>query len=771
MGKPKKPTIGYHYLLSILSGICRGPIDELVTIRAGDVDVWQGNLYTNDVSFINMPDAFGGEAKEGGIQGPFALFMGAPDQVLPGDQESPGPGGLGVGKLPGADFNEKIIAKDGLPGVKAMVGGLVSEFRGVVTLWFDGLVTSMNPYPKEWKFRIRRQMAGWFGGECWYPSKAVIYLNKGRIHAMNGAHIVYECTTNPVWGNGEDASNLDENSFMEAANTLCDEGFGLCFMWYRKEDIDEFVKVVLDHIGGVLYTDRETGKIVLKLIRDDYVVADLPHFTPDSGLLDITQDDSESADGAYSEVVVTGMNPIRRGEDLQARAQNLAAWQSQGVARSLDKKYPGLSTTTLCARVAQRDLRTYASGLKKFDVTLDRRAWRLTPGSVIRISDPKRNISNIVLRISDIADGDMASGVIKVKAAQDVFGLPATTYVEEVPNTWVNPNNVLPLPAIGDQAFELSYRDAYLRMDEATVRSFDNDDGYLGVRAGSPSGSMYEYELFTRAGGASDFSSSGNFAFTGTALLAESITPLQTVFTLKMLDQFDIVEGEALQIDDETMRIDDWDSTTNTVTVARGAGDSIPKRHEANARVWLEDDDIGFDGIAYATNEAASVRVQTRSKIAILPEGRAPVRTIHFTGRLGRPYPPADVRVDGDSIYALAGVYPSPTISWVPRNRVSQEDKLFGHGEAGVEAEPGTTYTIRVYTDGVLRATYANIVENEFHYSTDLLLADGVTGTARLELVAVRDGIESNAYVNEILISVAAGYGFGYGINYGGQNI
>src|SRR3546814_6453257 len=131
------------------------------------------------------------------------------------------------------------------------------------------------------------------------------------------------------------------------------------------------------------------------LVRDDYVLDDLPLFTPDTGLLDIREDDSGSADTSFNEVIGTGRSPINN-QDFQVRAQNLAAFQAQQAVSSLDQDYRGIPTKELLSRVVLRDLRANATGLKRYTVVLDRRAWRLAPGMPFRISDPKRGISNVV---------------------------------------------------------------------------------------------------------------------------------------------------------------------------------------------------------------------------------------------------------------------------------------------------------------------------------------------------------------------------------------
>lgn len=144
MGSSKKVTIGHKYFFGIHMGLCRGPIDALLQIKVGDRDAWRGAVTDSRTIYINKPNLFGGEKKEGGIQGPLAVMMGASDQPV----------------------NSRLAA---------MLGGIVPAFRGVSTLFFDGLISAMNPYPRPWMFRMRRILKGW-DGEVWYPEKATISL-------------------------------------------------------------------------------------------------------------------------------------------------------------------------------------------------------------------------------------------------------------------------------------------------------------------------------------------------------------------------------------------------------------------------------------------------------------------------------------------------------------------------------------------------------------------------------------------------------------------
>jgi hypothetical protein len=607
----------------------------------------------------------------------------------------------------------------------------------------------------------------------WYPEKAAIWLNGGTIKAMNPAHVIYECCTNPAWARGAPAAFIDENSFIYAANTLCAEAFGICMVWYRKEDIDQFIQAVLDHIGGVLYTDRETGKITLKLIRDDYDPADLPVFTPSSGLLDIREDDSGSSDTAFNEVIVTGHDPSK-DEKIQVRAHNLAAFMSQGSVATMDQEYRGLPTKDLCARVAQRDLRVNAAGLRKFKVVLDRRGFRLHPGAVFRVQAASRGIGDIILRAGEIDDGKVLDGKITISAVQDVFGLPLTAFVTPVENNWTPPSDVA-VEAETARLIEATYRHTYRIAGAGEANAVLDGDGYLAALVAKPSTKSFSYDLLSRAEGETEWNVTGEHFFTSSAMLAADIAALDTEFVVENQIDFGFEEadviGGALLVDEEYMKIMGYDSVTSTFTVERGAVDTWPAAHTAGARAWLADDDPGADNRTYVEGETVEAKVLPRTSADQLEEDEASLLTLDIVGRIARPYPPADVQVDGDSIYELTGEYASPIITWVERNRLTQADVMVGFFDVGITAEAGTTYRALVYDapDATVPIGTHDAITSGWEYDGTLQATDGADTLtfAYFELIAIRDGIESLT-AGRFRVALKGGYGYSYGYNYGG---
>lgn len=756
----KKQTIGYHYIMTMLFGLCRGPINEIHEITVGDKTALGGNLCSPTPGTINEPNLFGGEEKEGGIQGAYRLYMGDADQVLDGAALVPVGGGRGP------------VTTGKLRDLRTMLDGKVSMLRGIVTFHYNGLISSMNPYPKEWGFRCRRTTAGWFGGTAWYSARATIWLAEGKIAAMNPAHMVYQLLTDPSWGAGEDPEELNEASFIAAANTLCTEGFGLCMKWERKDDVDKYIKTVLDHAGATLFQDRENGLYTLKLIRGDYVVADLPLFTPDSGLLEITEDDSEATADAINEVIATGTNPLDRGNDIQVRVQNIAGMQATGGKSSMPVSYPGIPTASLLTRVAQRDLKASSLGLKRFTLLLDRRAWRLYPGMPFRIAHPKRGIAEIVVRLGDYEDReDMKDGSIQVKVIEDVYSMPATSFVPPVDSGWEGPSQVA-LPAVEERLIEVSYRDAYVARGAAEADALTDTDALIGQLAASPNVSNREYELWSALDNPAILENRTVGFFTDYGTLVDPLGYYDTILKLTNLTAgFDPTEviGTALLIGNEIVGVESWDEIDNEYTISRGAADTIPQTHLAGARAWTIDDDITSDGVLYQSGDTVYTKVLSRTSSDVLDLDEAALQEIDLVARQARPYPPANLKVDSVLAFNLTGEHAEPVFTWNHRDRKLQADALLDTQEASVGPEPGTTYTIRVYhgiTD-VLLNTYDAIDDVTWTYTSGMQAADGAPSKVRVEVESSRDTLASYQKYSFTII-LQGGYGYGYGLNYGG---
>jgi hypothetical protein len=774
----KKQTIGFRYFFSIHMGLGRGPINEIAEIRVGDLTAYDSVIplkESGSLVSIRKPELFGGEKKEGGIDGGLYCYNGAADQELQGPLQYSAATGVSVG-FGGGLTGISLRTLRTLPAIASQLGGDVPNFRGVVTLWFDGMVAAMNPYPKEWSFRVRRWDAGWYNDDPWYPAKARILIqseNGGFISAMNPAHILYEVNTNPEWGRGIPVEFIDENSFVQAANTLCEEGLGLCIPWFRQESINDFIPMVINHIGAVQYVDRQTGKLTLRLIREDYDVNDLPLFTPETGLLDLIDDDAGTEETSFNEIVVKGFDPTTK-EDIMVRVHNLAAIQSQGEIISNTVEFRGLPTRNLCARVALRELKVQLP-LRKMTVLLDRRGWRIAPGMPFRVSDPAKGISNMILRAGEVRDGTLEDSRISVKAVQDVFGMPQTEFIAPPSNIWTPPNFVA-AASPETLLYEMNWRDFYRLSSTADQDAVDAATSYVAILAKAPAGVQAQgFDVLTSLT-SEEYPDNENptVGFTNWLTLLTSIGPLDDELTVAEANLRDFLTefeaGMAVLVNDEQMEFTTFDSETRVATIKRGVADTIPAAHAAESTIWLIDDEIGSDGIEYQDGETVYGKALTRTSTDLLDPENAVEVSVQVDQRLFRPYPPGDLKVNGVSIYSLGDVeYPEPVLTWTHRDRKLQADVLVGHGEGSIGPEAGTTYNVRVYDiDGVTLLREDDVGSGAtWTYTTALQSADGSPVSVWIEFESLRDGVASYFHYRFKVVLVS-GWGYGWGENWGG---
>lgn len=144
MGSSKRATIGYRYYMGLHFGLCHGPVDAVEEITVGERTAWSGSQTTSGSLSINAGELFGGDKREGGVEGTLDVMMGEATQGT----------------------NSYLVSK---------LGAIIPAFRGILSgVWRGGQVASNNPYVKPWAFRVKRIVQGWAGGSAWLPEKAPI---------------------------------------------------------------------------------------------------------------------------------------------------------------------------------------------------------------------------------------------------------------------------------------------------------------------------------------------------------------------------------------------------------------------------------------------------------------------------------------------------------------------------------------------------------------------------------------------------------------------
>lgn len=703
MGKGKKVTVGYWYGLGLHLIICRAPVDVLLEIIGGDRSAWKGSVTASQRITIDAPNLWGGEEREGGIQGEVDVMMG---------EKTQGPNDYLAAHQPGVRQ----------PGYRNKLG-LV--FRG-------GWLSAMNPYIKPWAIRVRRIKNGWFNDACWHEAKAAIEIEAGRF-GMNPAHMVYQVLTDPLDGMSYPAGLIGQ-SFTEAADTLHAEKFGLCAAWNRSGSIEGFIQEICDHAGAMVYRDTRTGLWEMKLLRNDYDAATLPEITGDMVI------ERVSAARALLSETVNELTCVYRdgetGKEGSVTVHHLANIQAQGAVVSQKMNYPMAATFELATRIVMRDLRVKAAELWRFKLRCNRKAVVLRQGHVYRYSDPELGIVGMPVRVVRINLGSQRNTDIQIDLVEDVFGMPATTYVADQGSGWVPPPKDATPPA-AFAAYEASYRDMVRDgIAPEAIAAMTPMSGYVaGVAARPTGGYVRNWTLYTRSGSA-PYTAKGNGDFAGTAVLSAPVTIGGAAINIENVNGMeDLAPGQALQIGGiERVRV--VGIAGNVITIARGCEDTVPRAHPQGTRVWAVDEDAASDTTAWMASEVVAAKGVTNGTQGPLPLADAPGSAVTITGRAHLPYPPGKVRVAG--VAAPETVSGSFTVTWAGRNRIVQADTLVDHEAGPLPPESTTRYALRVFD-----ASDALLVEKTNIDGETATVQLNYTGAVTIELSAITDAGES----------------------------
>lgn len=392
--------LGYNWWMGRHLGIAYAPIDGIVKIRGegptpsadngfiggmvwdsvlGAAPGYYGTAYhvitDNEQVLVANPVAYGGTAQggEGGVYGYVDLAFGASDQVV-------------------NDYLETQLGTD------------IPAFRGVVCAilrqcWLGSNTNTVQP----WEFYVRYQADAAIGAED-----------------INPAKILELALTNPTWGLGQwiKAGDLDATSWAAATATLASEALGMSLTWDATGPVQDLIETVLRHIQGVCYVEPSTGKLVLKLIRDDYTPAELP-LLDESNLSRVESYTRPALGEAVNTLVVKYQD--RDGKDQELTLQEPALIVANGGVNAQEVTYDGIVDPAALQAVAARDLRNLSGALSTAVLFGNRELASLRVGDAFRFSWADYGVSEEIMRVSRIGYGTTTEGEIEIHAIQDAY--------------------------------------------------------------------------------------------------------------------------------------------------------------------------------------------------------------------------------------------------------------------------------------------------------------------------------------------------------------
>lgn len=555
---------------------------------------------------------------------------------------------------------------------------------------------------------------------------------------INPAHIIYDLLSNKIYGKGAPDSKIDLDALKKMADTLYDEKMGISLVWGESSSYEDFMNLVCDHIKAVVpYVDVQTGKWTTKLLRDDYSKPALAHLN-ESNIHSVKNFTRKTMSDAVNVVTVTYWDR-QQGKTSTISVDNPARVAQQGKTITQKIDYDGFTNSEIAGRVALRELKTLSSFLAS--VTLQAfgdEAMSLKVGDCFRWSWGDFRISEAIMRVTKVNYGGVLTNYATIDAIEDSFSTPSEAVLPYLPPNEQDSEE----PKQADfLAMEAPYFDIVQMFGETEVNSTleaNPDIGYTLVSADRPQTNALNATLLTSL--SNDFEDVGAVDFAPTARLVDDISKTQQSFLIKNIENLsDARTNTLIQVNDETMAYVSYDLSTSTLTVKRGVHDTTVHNHPADSIIYFWDEYASYDQTQQIDGTIVNVKVLTNTGRDILNESLATTKQVEFNSRAIRPYPPANVKINGE--YFPEGFIGDLTLTWVDRNRLQQTGgEILGFYDDGVSIEENVEYIVELYDSNDVLADSQNVGQ----LTTATLDTSGIlTQTAKISLYSVRDGFES----------------------------
>ncbi|MFH7767569.1 hypothetical protein [Acinetobacter sp. BSP-28] len=571
---------------------------------------------------------------------------------------------------------------------------------------------------------------------------------------MNPIHKIREILTDDTAMNKPETSVNDAN-FMKAADWIFDEGLGISWSITEKSCMDA-INELCYHIEAGIRVNRQTGLYEMVLFRDDWFEEDEIHSIPENKIKKGSmQYEITNADEVINQVNVNYYDRQNiKNSSFSISESGLIQTLGRVNAETVD--FPYFMNMRNAEIVANWKLKILSTGVLKGSFTTGwREARKWNRYDLIRLPWSKRWVGTILVRIMSIKLGGPTSNEVSIEWVEVVpsTGMMNTTIVADDP---VNTQPEVPKPC-NAKVFELPYFEAVQAFGEREVgiELTDNPEiGYLCAIAEKPQNNSLSAALYADSG--SGFERVATVNYCETAYLDQAIDRISGSFVVKNVGNIASIRiGSQVFINDETMVYQSYDAQTKVLNVKRGAF-GVPQIHVANSILYFADDFIAVDQTLYVDGETVDAKVLTTTPSGVLALSDAATHEVEFNARAIRPYPPANVKINGE--YWPAELETDLIITWADRNRVQQTGgEILGWFDGGVTIEAGvTTHLTLIQFDEnevELETVSVNVsAANTYTYPMSALEVD--TRTIRVELKTVCDGYEClNPFIHTVELS------------------
>lgn len=728
----KKVTVGFKYHIGLdLCWALGGPRTVILRKLWSDKYVfWQGTASTAQTFTINLPELFGGEEQRGGLIGSIDFYPGSFSET-----------------------RNTYLASKSDPDVPAYIGQARTVFRGsastLATGFYFGTTTNVNA--------IHAEMS------CYSTNIHPTYSIMPNGLDVNPMELLYEGFTQRFGMIGVSPDDIDMPSWQRDAETLYNEGFGMSLLVQQSITGKDLCEEVLRIADGILYQDTDTGKMVSVLIRDDYVVEDLP-ILDQTVVKELVNFTKTTWDQAYNQCRVTFKDRANEYADRVAIQQDFALINFQNKVRNTDISVPGCFVNEEATKLAARQLSLMSVPLFQIEIRCNRKASTLKPGQVFVFNWAPYGISNMVMRIQKIDKGTLTEGIVTINAVQDRFATALAVFAPPTGSGWT-PISSEAAPVLTRRVEEVPYWFTQF----ADTPPADTQGLIMALAVPPGSASVYfdaDYTTNADSAWTNPTRVMEDAPYYGTGQLTDAYpdtagrtTGTDAVgFTLdsvsvpsELVDtngSFDTTGQMLLLIGNEFMaaaNITDNGNGTYTFTgVRRALLDSDFESHAIGARCYIIKQADGLLESYFNDSATWRVRLLDNTPTSSLDPTLANTNVVAMARRAFRPAPPDYVQLNGSrtpGTYYGGATGTALPVSWRERNR--KTSALVPYDAASEVQEAGVDYGVRTRLNGGSWSGYTYVAGT----STTINVA-GMNGTLEVEVWARRDGLMSRTSDN-----------------------
>lgn len=395
-----KVTVGHKYYLGLDLGLSIGPGVSLREIWIDEELLWDGttsDTVPTTVASFGDNNLFGGHKQGGGWSGSFTYYPGSFPQTVDSYVE----GQVGSGNVPG--------------------------YAGMAHIVFQQNYIGESNQLRKMAFTLAKY------------TNDLGTINSGRVGAndMNPMEALYQVMVSDWGGLGIQVGDIDTANWIAVAETLYNEGNGVSIIVTSAQQGKQIVREILRQIDGILYQNPTTGKLAVKLIRNDYDAGTLPVFDEDD-IVGVKTFTKTTWEDVVAQVKVSF--PSREKESSRVAVSIDSATSSMiGRLKTVNMSFPFCYDETLANQLASRERAQQSVPLFRMTLEMNRNAYNLQPGDVFKLSWPEYGFEELIMRVQKHDLGQLLRGKIVLDCIQDAFAVGTTVFADPAASGWVAP--------------------------------------------------------------------------------------------------------------------------------------------------------------------------------------------------------------------------------------------------------------------------------------------------------------------------------------------